>query len=92
MHRLTRDMPALRAYGLSYCEGVASSLVEQLAARLGLPEGDPALRMLVEVVIAAWHQGAKDWELHDRPGTAEALARRLAATFAVIPGSMTITA
>jgi AcrR family transcriptional regulator len=91
LHRLIAGTPALHAYGLEFCAGIARTLADDLAVRLGRQSGDLATRMLVDIGIAAWHLAADDWSGNGAPGGTNELAERIERTFGAIPESLTLT-
>ncbi|WP_031467162.1 TetR family transcriptional regulator [Sciscionella sediminilitoris] len=90
LQRLLESTPVLRGYAREYCDAVSRELVSMLTARLGSKVERLTLRMVVELMLAAWHCGVRDWSESGGRGAA-GLARRVRAAADTLPACLALT-
>ncbi|PSK95900.1 TetR family transcriptional regulator [Murinocardiopsis flavida] len=90
--RLADATPALMAHSLAFCARTTAELAGLLAERLGLDPTDSRPRLVLGVMLAAWHLALDEWSADGGPGTRETLAEHVAAALADVPRALALTA
>ncbi|WP_245645977.1 TetR family transcriptional regulator [Nocardiopsis trehalosi] len=90
--RLAASTPSMDAHGLHFCNRTSAGIVADLHRRLDLDPADPRPRLAIDLVVAAWHHALDSWTAQDGGHTRDALADRVRAAFAALPGALTFTA
>ncbi|MGW3464974.1 TetR/AcrR family transcriptional regulator [Streptomyces olivaceoviridis] len=86
--------PALTAHSLRHCSEVSASVVRIVADRLpGQSPGHTELRLLLDLMLAAWHRALETWTSSDAvQQDRAALIRHTREAFAVIPAVAALAA
>ncbi|WP_190132347.1 TetR/AcrR family transcriptional regulator [Streptomyces mashuensis] len=86
--------PALTAHSLRHCSEVSANVVRIVAGRLaGQSPGDTELRLLLDLMLAAWHRALEAWTSSEAAQQDRAaLVRHMHEAFAVIPAVAALAA
>ncbi|ASO20457.1 AcrR family transcriptional regulator [Actinoalloteichus hoggarensis] len=90
---LTERTPSMGAHGLHFCDRTVRVAEEIVRRRITLSgASDLRLRLVLDMMVAAFHSAMDEWS--DLPGdpSREALAACFRRAFAAIPGSIATTA
>lgn len=91
---LAERTPALTAHSLRYCSDVSADIVRIVADRLaGRSPGRTELRLLLDLMLAAWHRALETWIASDAvQQDRAALTRHIYRAFAAIPAVAALAA
>ncbi|MEU6429182.1 TetR family transcriptional regulator [Microbispora sp. NPDC046973] len=91
--RLAARIPSVGAYGLHFCDRTTREALAILRRRFDLGGADDLrARLVLDMLIAAWHAALESWtSMPGEPGAAD-LAACLREAFAAISGCLTLTA
>jgi AcrR family transcriptional regulator len=89
--RLTDLTPSMNAHGLQFCDRTTRAALTILRERFHLDHDDLRGRLLLDLLVAAFHLALEQWAAAPEPATRDALTTRLRATLAVVPDSVTMT-
>ncbi|MFI6639208.1 TetR family transcriptional regulator [Streptomyces sp. NPDC050504] len=91
---LAEGTPALNAHSLRHCSEVSDAVVRATAERLaaaGASPGDVQLRLLLELMLAAWRCALREWtEAADGERDRAALLARMDEAFAQVPAVLAL--
>ncbi|GAB2578226.1 TetR family transcriptional regulator [Streptomyces capparidis] len=91
--RLEERTPSMGAHGLHFCDRTGRAALAVLHRRLDLADpGDLRPRLVLDVLIAAFHRALDTWAARPGTPTRERLADDLREAFAAVPGALTLTA
>ncbi|GGU52827.1 hypothetical protein GCM10010211_16700 [Streptomyces albospinus] len=84
--------PALTAHSLRHCSEVSANVVRTVADRLaGQAPGRTELRLLLDLMLAAWHCALESWTSSDAAQQDRAaLIRHMHQAFAAIPAVLAL--
>jgi AcrR family transcriptional regulator len=89
--RLAAATPSMSAHGLQFCDRTTRAAITLLRERFGVAEGDLRVRLVLDVLVAAFHCAVEEWAFGPGPASRDELAARVREAFAAVPGSVTLT-
>lgn len=91
--RLADETAPLSAHSLQFCAQTTRDIAATLNRRLSASQpGDLAVRVMLEIMIAAWHCAVQDWSAATGPTTRAALIRHIDRAFDAITPGLNLTA
>ncbi|MGV4927889.1 TetR/AcrR family transcriptional regulator (plasmid) [Streptomyces sp. BHT-5-2] len=91
--QLAARTPSMEAHGLRFCQDTSRAAVDVLQRRFGLAGGeDLRPRLVMEVLVAAWHCALDVWAAQPDAPTREALAGCFRDACAALPECLTMRA
>jgi hypothetical protein len=87
--QLASKTPAIEAHCLYFCDVTVRAALDVLHRRFGLASDDLRPRLVLDILVAAFHRGLETWTTRPR-ATADQLAIDTRAAFAAIPGILTL--
>ena len=89
--RLSAVTPSMNAHGLQFCDRTTRAAIAILRERYGFAEHDLRVRLVLDLLVAAFHGALEQWTAQPGPLSRDALAECVRTAFAAVPGSVTMT-
>ncbi|OZM78451.1 TetR/AcrR family transcriptional regulator [Pseudonocardia sp. MH-G8] len=89
--RLAAVTPSMNAHGLQFCDRTTRAAMAILREHYGFAEHDLRVRLVLDLLVAAFHGALEQWTARPGPLSRDALAECVRTAFAAVPGSVTLT-
>lgn len=90
-HRLAQSTPSMAAHNLQFCDRTVREALALLTARFALEPADHRPRLVLDILIAAFHRALDAWSSRSGRIDTPTLTTDLRAAFAAIPSALTLT-